>query len=259
MMLKLPLFSSPSAYQEMRFFMRKKVSLTLIILVLLFGVFSCDVFPKEEKIVGDTQIYTYDPLTVLEKIKRKDKDILIPFPDDKELELPPEEERIPIEWSQADYFLFLDYIFTSIWEDTRANWQFSDMSFSTSCNRLHGFDGADFQFYKNIKIENKQGESRLVRRVGFNARMKVVFVTKEEYYPRPGSWDMINSDKIEITAEKALEIADSQGGKEKRSSVDNRCSIYISFSPLYTEFGWLVKYEPFSLDQVLSQYLVKPY
>jgi len=80
-------------------------------------------------------------------------------------------------------------------------------------------------------------------------------------YPRSlfGGWKNLDLQKMKITVEKALEIAEETGGKQARITVNNECRIYALLGP-YSP-GWLVTYSSFkdlSIDEVF-EISINPY
>jgi hypothetical protein len=68
----------------------------------------------------------------------------------------------------------------------------------------------------------------------------------DSFYPRPiiDRWDKIDLEKItKIPAEKALVLAEQQGGSNIRMGVENVCWIQVNLWPWgYEHNGWMVNY-----------------
>lgn len=54
-------------------------------------------------------------------------------------------------------------------------------------------------------------------------------------------WKYINLDKLKVTAEEALEIAENNGGQQARLTIKNRCRINLLLGP-YPSPNWWISY-----------------
>ena len=83
-------------------------------------------------------------------------------------------------------------------------------------------------------------------------RKNLVAVWETEYYPILKDWESIDLSKVKISADQGLQIAEKDGGQDKRIAVDNACDIAIAISRDTVVYdGWIVAYSPsIFLDEI---------
>jgi len=116
------------------------------------------------------------------------------------------------------------------------------MDFSGSCHDIeNGLQDVYFVFY-NI-LDSEDGKSRIVHNINIDPARSEINVWAEKYSPLVMKWKAIDLEETNITADDALLIAETNGGREIRKSVDNECNISVSFSPVPGSFdGWEIRY-----------------
>jgi hypothetical protein len=246
----------------------KKHLFLLNVFIVLFSLNSCWFLQKEERVYSDSYYFTYNAETILDDIKRGEEDILLPISVNEELEIIPLEDATL--WSQSDIIKIIDYIFEYVWQDSREGWELDLLYVGTDCQKINGFLGGRFRFVKSIKTGDKKHESRFVRTVFIQSRDRSIVVLDEEHYPRMFSWNTFDLNKMKITAEQALQIAEENGGLENRLAVNNECFIWVDMElreksiipvvniPLVKTYEWIVRYRSVSDNETIFRYWVEP-
>jgi len=146
----------------------------------------------------------------------------------------------PFSWHQADYLKIASALHSVVWKESLKGWKLYYMHFSASCrDNPNGFEFGEFVYFKTIPYKGWLKDYE-VRGLQVAPQYGDVASGGSEYYPGPlfGGWKSIDLDKIKITAEEALKIAEENGGQATRLSVQNNCTIQLRLSG-YS--GWQVR------------------
>jgi hypothetical protein len=120
-------------------------------------------------------------------------------------------------------------LFEFIWSDTLSGWQLNLMLFGSGCTKSDvGLQYGIFAFFKNE--ETHVNKSRIERIVNIDSRNKTIYIAENKYDPNLVDWSAIDLNENLLSAEEALQISESVGGKEKRLSVTNACDISLSLN-----------------------------
>lgn len=100
------------------------------------------------------------------------------------------------------------------------------MDFRLACSQIqNGFQNGQLRFFS--VVEDNDQESRLERFIDIDPRHNFVHVSETKYSPKLIDSKTIDIAQLKISADRALQIAESNGGEEKRASVKNACSISL--------------------------------
>ena len=141
-------------------------------------------------------------------------------------------------WRQSEYTKIIVALHEFIWDEDLDDWKLYYMHFSTPCHdNLSGFELGEYYYFKTIFHKNGQidyaGRGFLV-----TPQYGDVEWGSKPNYPHPIlGWKSVNLNKVKVTAEQALEIAEINGGKEARLLVQNECKLTARLSG-YS--GWKV-------------------
>jgi hypothetical protein len=234
--------------------MKKTATIVLIIIcavVLAIGyVYDFDPFrsPNEyyprlldnRNNVGNFKI---NPETFLQAIRNNNTNIYLP--DNRSIDeldfIGPELYENSVQWSQNDYLDITRSINEHVWHDNLDGWLIYRMAFGTRCqDNLSGFEDGMLTYYKTIFRNNK---IRYTTRdmIASPKYMSIIWGGGTEYPYSLFGWKNIDLNKIKITAEDALKIAEENGGKKTRLSVQNKCDIHVLLLRGNYD-GWLVYY-----------------
>lgn len=184
---------------------------------------------------------TINPATLLEDIRNGKEPIIL----QPQLDTPDDPPFImSIGWSQNDYLEIAKAFHKVIWKDDPNEWHLYRALFDTSCeNTSSKFEGADLYYYQEFKVDGKRKYS--VRNILIQPEYGYIAWGGDTRYPRPlGGWGNIDLENIRsVSAEKALELADQQGGGDFRNKNNNVCYITASIWPWgYKRSDWNVYY-----------------
>ena len=149
-----------------------------------------------------------------------------------------------IGWSQNDYLEIAHTLHEVIWKDDPDKWHLYRVSFYTSCENSSGkFESADLYYYQEIKVNERRKYS--VRNILIEPEYGYIAWGGDSKYPRPiWGWAEIEIKNIlRFPAEKALELADQEGGSEFRNKENNDCRITVDTWPWgYNRSDWNINY-----------------
>jgi len=183
-----------------------------------------------------------DPTTLLEDVRNGNEPLLQQvqsgIPEDAPFVM-------TIGWSQDDYFAIAHVLHKAIWRDDPNEWHFYRAIFHIGCENPNGkFESAMLYYYQEVKEDGKRMYS--VRAISIEPQYGYAAWGGDTFYPRPiiGGWTEIDLDKItKVPAEKALALAEQQGGINIRRRVSNACWIHINMWPWgYERSDWMVTY-----------------
>ncbi len=199
--------------------------------------------------IGNSKI---DPQTILESVEMGDREYLLKmetdFPEDPQF-------VIPIEWTQVEFVEVAESVYQVIWGETLESWNLYRMDFNANCkDNPKGLSSAGFYYYKETVVKGR--EMYLLRGIEIDPEYAHITWGSASWPPPTfwGKWKTIKLDKVTISAEEALKIAERKGGLDYRTSVGNRCKIWISMSPeRYDRSGWQVWYEGYETFWIPSK------
>jgi len=198
-----------------------------------------EIYPNMSAYLRAPTYYEMDTDTILTSLNRRQTDVftLITSTPEAEVYTVPVLEK-PIGWHQSDYMKVANALFEFQWHEPLDGWKLYLMSFETRCSdNISGFDGGTFYYFITIVGEHG-GKDNIGRQMLIMPQYGQVIVGGNSNYPykRPG-WKSIDLNKVVVTADDTLKIAEKNGGREARLSVQNKC--YIQ-STLSEDFLWQV-------------------
>jgi hypothetical protein len=188
-------------------------------------------------------VFKINPETFLPAIRNNSTNIYLP--DDRSIEeldfTGPELYDNSVQWSQNDYLDIARSINTQVWHDNLDGWLIYGMTFGTKCqDNLSGFEEGALTYYKTIFKNNKIRHTTRDMIVS-PKYMNIIWGGGTEFPYTLFGWENIDLNKIKITAEDALKIAEKNGGQEMRVAIQNNCSITVSL--LRDNYnGWFIRY-----------------
>lgn len=189
----------------------------------------------------DTGLFRIDPGTILTSLEKGKIDIFL-------LDQRLVEERVegpilhtePILWSQSDYLQIVTALDNSVWNSTLDDWSLFSMDFNGDCQNLNVLTGAEYKYFKTDFDKGKVVDTW--REIEVNPEYGYVAWGNGARYPHPLlGWKSVDLDRLKVTAEEAIRIAEENGGTEARLKIENRCYIHLSLTPDNYE-GWEVDY-----------------
>jgi len=204
------------------------------VIIYMFDPFIEGVQQYPSGIGHERGYYKIDPESILTSLSNGETKVFAPeiaSPDD------PIFEKY-FSWQQSDYTKVTAALHEFVWGEGLNDWKLYSMYFSTPCHdNLSGFELGEYYYFKTIFYKNG--------RIGYAGRG---FLVTPQYgdvewgsgpnYPHPLlGWKSVNINKVKITAEEALAVAEQNGGKDARLLVKNECNITAK---LLGQSGWRI-------------------
>jgi hypothetical protein len=232
-------------------------SVALALAILFTTMLSCNIGRTEEQSTLFDQYYTIEVTSLINSLKNGNMNAFSPV--NEEPELLPVDQQTPVDWFQADYFYIANTLYEDVLGKTLQGWQLKSMSFSSRCSYIqNGFQNGRFEFFKVVK--EKEQESRIIRFVDIDPRGNFVHVKEWEFYPSLLNLEAIDLAQLKISAERAFQIAEINGGELKRRTVGDACNISLGLYPNSADYkGWIVSYTRSDDSSVFYRIQIDPH
>jgi hypothetical protein len=221
--------------------MRKQYIWALLVVLLASSACDAQDFSleiKEQQISGGNGVYAFDSQTVLQSMAQGKMNVFTlqsATPESPQPDLP------PVRWSQSDFYRIAQALHESIWREPIEGWKLNQILFRVKCvDAPLGPQFVGFKMFKTARI--REANSRLERNVYVEPRQNQAGWTGIEYYPERFRWSSLDLAQVKIPAEQALQIAESQGGRETRLAVENKCEIFGSLVAGVRNNDWQISY-----------------
>lgn len=225
---------------QMKSVAKKVVFFLLVAALIMVGLISCSIDQRESETTTGIQYFTIEPASILESLSQGKKDVFTSINSEPRLDSASKNE--PVAWKQTDYFQIAEALHNLIWGESLETWNLYRMNFTLGCDQVdRGLQYAQFVFFKVI---NEQ-QTRIEHFIEIDPSRKFAQVMETKYEPNLANWKAIDLSKVKVSAREALQIAEKDGGQEKRLAVKNACSISVGISRDTVVYdGWLVDYSP---------------
>ncbi len=193
---------------------------------------------KEVEQKREERYYLFDSTTILDALKRGSLNV---FTLSKSTPKPESfTPSVKAKWTQADYLLVAQAVQQDVWRESLGSLDLYYAIFTMDCSdaKLGTFNMVDFVLYKLIKAEDV--ETRVQYHITIIPSENYLYTSRAEYYPNVSVIEPTALSQYQITAEKALQIAEMNGGVEKRSEYEKSCMITGIVNGLD---GWTVSYQ----------------
>lgn len=212
---------------------------TLMFIILLWTTTACYFEENRSSLSLPYDQYSIDPENILESISRDKKNIFIPIESPSNST---EFQSTPVYWKQSDYLAIANSLHEVVWGESLDNWKINSVDFSMDCDEVYyGFQYARFVFFKIANDAN--GGYRIAHNIIIEPLNKSASTWAEKYSPLVMTWDEVDLSQIEITSDEAFQIAEFNGGSITRKSVNNNCSVSVTFNASMPRNGnWDVSY-----------------
>ncbi len=213
------------------------ILLGLVLLIVCSCKFQIDERERSERLI-DIE-YSFDPNTILESIRAGDTNLYVAQTPTPGANLQP--PKYMVQWDQSDYAAINTSVYNTVWHDNDGDWKLIAINFSLDCDEItEGPQDGFFAYYQII--DNDINYSIIQRRILIRPQNGVIYVTEDKTTPAYPDKKFIEIDKLKITGDEAIRIAEKNGGAEIRSSVNDQCYILVSLCPNSIHKGWNVKY-----------------
>jgi hypothetical protein len=205
------------------------------VLMLLTG---CEVYETPRNF--EEKNYTIDSSAILERLHSGDAGV---FTEVKATPAAPQAAApsCSIAWRQADYFLVLQALFQTAWHEPLETQKFYTISFELNCADVKqgSFNNTYVYSYKEI-LSGKEGV-RVEYRTNIRPLEASIHTMKEDYTPNTQNIEPVDLKHYRITAEEALQIAEKNGGTDKRLEYADQCEISVNALSMKNQ-SWDVVY-----------------
>jgi hypothetical protein len=201
-----------------------------------------------------TGLFKINPGTILESLDKGNTDVFLP--DTRPLADRADGPALynePILWSQSDYLKVGSTLGKLVWEDSLDNWSVFSMIFNADCqNNLNGLSGSDFQYFKTIFDRGKIMYSW--REIEIDPEYLYIAWGDDAEFVHPlFGLKSVDLNRLKISAEAAVRIAEENGGREARLSAENQCNIHLLLMPERFK-GWRVDYQSTDFEIEIDPY-----
>lgn len=229
----------------------KLITSLLLVLMLVIGVPYVIVQENIEKTLRhplnssyeETGSYMIDSATILEDLDQGKIDVFMPLIGSSDSNNTPYTPGFigSHPWSQSDYIKVAKALHQFVWKEDVRNWLIYSMFFYSGCkDDTIGLDSAKITYFKTANGF-----------FSYNTRMIDIYPIRsgvswggDAKFPRPFyGWKSVDLEKLKVTADDALQLAEKIGGRDARLQVENVCTIDIILSP-NTDSGdlWRITY-----------------
>jgi len=200
------------------------IGITLLVTYVVNPVFMDQVkkAPSGMSDYFETADYTIDPTTILEDLSKGKKNIFMPL-----MATPEVYEKLylsPFPWKQADYLNIANALHQYVWNETLDDWYVYNMSFYGNCR----YDPVGFDLFQVTYFRDIGSQNYTTREIDIFPLYGGAATGGGTNFPRPlFGWKSLELDKLKITVDDALRLAEENGGKESRLAFKNKCDISV--------------------------------
>lgn len=223
--------------------MKRNTLIPTIIIVLLIFAQGCQASiekpnPVSMSSYSDPEIYTFEPETFFSVSEQQQEAMFQSISIDKY----PKQDLYPagfFPWNQQDYIEIANVFNHVVASDLLSDWQLYEMTLIKSCDDISvGFDGVVLVYFKF------DGTQYATRRIDISPQVKAAQWRGTAYFPHlflSSKWKSIDIHNFKVSADDALQIAETHGGRNTRITVQNECKILVSI-PNSDNEEWEVEY-----------------
>jgi hypothetical protein len=206
-------------------------------------------------------IYQFDPQTVLISLDQGKTDVFFsaqknPLYDDVQ----PLAPISSFAWSQEDSLRVANALHQLIWKEPLEQWHLYSLGFTIpQCNDISRINGAGFQFYKR-----QPQWYYLVHDINLDLQYGYIYAGDHDGH-YTGRWKDIGLANSKVnTFDKALQIAEENGGKNARLALNGNQKCYISIQyPIGTyvpsKWVWDITYRITDRTSSIFKILIDPF
>lgn len=214
----------------------------LLVTMLLFETSGCRVLvdqPTEIEKNLEIEYYSINPKSILEEIGKGETDIFVPLE-----ELPKETSSIrpdSVPWNQEDFYKVAYLLHQQSAKEPFGEYKLYSIHFSMNCNEIEQdtFSYASFSFFTLMGTETQEVRAENTIAVDLTGSWAATY--QAEYDPNIRKRKVVDLADYLISAETAFQIAENNGGAEKRLVYGNSCLI-DAITPAAEGTGWKILY-----------------
>jgi len=189
----------------------------------------------------ESRDYSIDPETLLEALDRGDTDVFTLLdPTPETLPTPSFSGLTP--WSQADYFRFAQALYQESWQEPFEAKNIYFMNFEMDCAEIEQGLFSYVILNSFEIIQTGEEETRVEYHNVISPSRHWVSASRGEYTPNIQKKEPLDLTRYRISAEEIVQIAEKNGGAERRLLYENDCKIN-ALAPGLKGKGWVVSYK----------------
>jgi len=222
----------------------KKVILIILTQIFVISASGCQWFTleDEQRVELDNKTFSIYPTTLLQSLAHNNKNTFV-----LQTATPPATpywSSLSEPWKQSDYLFIAQAFHQFVSGQSLDGWGLEKMTFNTECEKVsEGLQEGGFTFFRTEHFSDN--DSHLIHFIYISQWLNEVdFESAETFYHALGEYPSLDLSKIKISAEQALQIAESAGGSKFRKDWENDCVVRMSIESAGKYRGWLISYSP---------------
>ena len=145
-------------------------------------------------------------------------------------------------WSQADYFRVAQALYQQAWQELFEAQNVYAIDFQMDCAEIEQSLFSEVVLNSFRVIQMGEEETRVEYHNRISPSDHIVFTSRQEYNPNFEKKKPLDLTQYRITVEEIIQIAEKNGGAEKRLLYENDCKIN-ALAPGLKGKGWVVSYK----------------
>lgn len=227
----------------------------LLILYIVNPVFDSQVMTEPDGLSSyfETADYKINPTTILDDLKKGKKNVFTFVTATPEVDEKLYSEPFP--WKQSDYLTIANALHQYVWNETVDDWYVYNLSFYGDCS----YNPVRFDLFQITYFKDAGSRQYTAHEIDIFPLYGDVATGGGTNFPRPlfGWKESLHFDKLKITADDALKLAEENGGKEARLAFQNKCKILISITS--NDQKWVVGYRENTNAKYIFKINIDPY
>lgn len=226
------------------------LGIAIVILAILVCLTLTSLVSKqqEERVSSNEGTYSFNSQTILQSLAQGNMNV---FALQMATPSPSPTNLSGIQWRQTDYISLANAFNQFTQKGTLDAWSMKRLSSGLDCKYAPlGPQDMTFNLFKTVHVS--QGDSRLERNLYLQPQQNLISWDEEEYHPYLEGQLSFDLVQIKIPAEKALQIAEMEGGKKARLTVNNICQIVLSITAGSENDNWRISYLGYHGDSLFE-------
>jgi len=190
------------------------------------------------------EVYSIDSKTTLQSLEDGNTNVFTKLGEGEEyfmdnLNLP--EVSPPVHWEYTDYLTITNAFLQNVVGKPLRDWKLYSLGFQADCQDIvEGAQNMDIEIFHFIDSQNEESKTRL--HLGIYPKSEQVNRLETKYSPYFESVSTLELEQINIPIEEVLKIAETNGGKQVRESINNMCEVTASITAEIINNDWSVTY-----------------
>lgn len=175
---------------------------------------------------GQWRYYAINPETLPNALDQNDPNAFTPLVTTPTPQ--PTPLALSVQWGQVEYFRIAQTIHEQAWAIPLDDHNLYSISFDLDCSSANGGGFSLAEFRSNDVIQAKNGDIRLEHWIMITPGQNIVSTMADYHRPNVNHKTPFDLRQFKITADEALQMAESNGGSAARLQAGNDCRISIS-------------------------------